>query len=136
MGLANQSSSGSLFLFETTYDFGKDLNESGWRGSRNSKRLDSRPKASGTRISVSPNKTRPITPGSRIRLSIWRPASVNKITPGILPITLARKKIPKTNPCCADKEVDQRKWRNGKHAHGKYGKKTMSVSGLKQSVTP
>jgi cardiolipin synthase len=91
----NASSSGSLFRFEITYDFGEDLKESVCRGSLNSQRLDAQPKASGTRISVSANKTSPITPGSRTSISSWTPASVNKTIPGILPITLARKKSQK-----------------------------------------
>src|SRR5262249_27415102 len=82
------------FLSGGTYDFGEDLKESVWRGSLNSQRLDAQPKASGTRISVSANKTSPITP-VREQVSSWTPASVNKTIPGILPITLARKKSQK-----------------------------------------
>src|SRR5262245_57597365 len=115
VGLANASSSGFLFRFETTYDFGEDLKESIWRGSLNSQRLDAQPKASGTRISVSANKTSPITPGSRTSISSWTPASVNKTIPGILPITLARKKSQKRIRC-ADQEIGQGKRTNGKHA--------------------
>src|SRR5262245_59264276 len=79
------------FPVRETYNFGKDLRDLG----PNSKRLDAQPKASGTRIIVSPKKMSPTAPGSRKRLSIWRPASVSKITPGILPITLARTKCQK-----------------------------------------
>src|SRR5262245_40899821 len=93
VGLANASSSGFLFRFETTYDFGEDLKESVWRGSLNSQRLDAQPKASGTRISVSANKTSPITPVREQASLVGHPRASIRQFPGSY-----RSRWPEKNP--------------------------------------